>query len=690
MPVLSDPIRFLKGVGPEMARRLGRLGILTVRDLLYHAPIGYRDRRSLTPIARLTPGAEASVLATVVEAKLQRRARGRRDLTATLRDESGLVRAVWFNQPFRAPLLTAGETYLFSGAVQAYRGVELHNAEFEPAEGEGTHVHTMRLAPRYALTEGVTERWLRARIRDALDELPPVPDLIPESWRARLDLPDLRGALEEAHFPETLEAAGRATRRLAMEELLSLQIALQFARRRHRGRLRARRLTAGDASMRSFVASLPFTLTGAQSRALEAIASDLDVEQPMRRLLLGDVGSGKTVVALAAAVRAAGAGVQTALLAPTSILAEQHAVTAGRLLEPTGLRAALLTAATPAAARKRIAAEVKSGEIALLLGTHALLDQAIEFRALGLVVVDEQHRFGVRQRIALAEKGEAGRGAHLLVLTATPIPRSLAMTLYGDLDLTPIEERPPGRAPVTTSFLDAADRAAVVGELVLEAQQGGSAFVVYPVVEESETVDLKAATTMAEELARVPALAKAGVALVHGRLKAADRQAALERFRSGAARILVATTVIEVGLDIPEATLVLIEHPERFGLAQLHQLRGRVGRADRPGRCILAGTKAIGEVARNRLKAFRRIEDGFRLAEEDLRLRGPGEFLGTAQHGFPELRIADPLLHADLMEAARVLSSDLLDQGEREEGEARLRGWIEAHFAGADRFLGSG
>jgi ATP-dependent DNA helicase RecG len=296
----------------------------------------------------------------------------------------------------------------------------------------------------------------------------------------------------------------------------------------------------------------------------------------------------------------------------------------------------------------------------------------------------------VRQRVALAEKGEAGRGAHLLVLTATPIPRSLAMTLYGDLDLTPLDERPPGRVPVTTSFLDAGDRAAVIGTLVLEAEQGGSAFVVYPVVEESEALDLKAATTMAEELARVPALAKAGVALVHGRLKAADRQAALGRFRSGEARILVATTVIEVGLDIPEATLVLIEHPERFGLAQLHQLRGRVGRADRPGRCILAGTKAIGEAARSRLKAFRRIEDGFRLAEEDLRLRGPGEFLGTAQHGFPELRIADPLLHADLMEAARAISTDLLDQGEREEGETRLRGWIEAHFAGAERYLGSG
>jgi len=690
MPSLADPVRFLKGVGPEMARRLARLGILTIRDLLYHAPIGYRDRRSLTPIARLEPGAEASVLATVVESRLERRARGRHDLAATLKDESGFLRAVWFNQPFRAPLLAPGERYLFTGAVQAYRGIELHNAEFEPEELDGAHVHTMRLAPRYALTEGVTERWLRARMRDALDELKPVADVISAAWRERLGLTDIATALEQVHFPPTSEDAVEARRRLAMEELLSLQVALQYARRRHRGKLEARSLRAGAPAMQGFVTSLPFTPTGAQTRALEAIAADLDAERPMRRLLLGDVGSGKTVVALAAAVRAAGAGHQTALLAPTAILAEQHGATAARFLEPAGLRSALLTAGTPAADRRRIASELQSGEVALVLGTHALLDQALEFRALGLVIVDEQHRFGVRQRIALAEKGESGRAAHLLVLTATPIPRSLALTLYGDLDLTLLDEKPPGRAPVTTSFLDAGDRSAVVGTLVEEAAQGGSAFVVYPVVEESEAVDLKAATTMAAELARVPALAEAGVALVHGRLRAEERRLALDRFRSGAARILVATTVIEVGLDIPEATLVLIEHPERFGLAQLHQLRGRVGRADRPGRCILAGTKGMGEVARNRLRAFRRIEDGFRLAEEDLKLRGPGEFLGTAQHGFPELRVADPFLHADLMEAAREISAELLDQGEREEGEARVRGWIEARFAGADRFLGSG
>jgi ATP-dependent DNA helicase RecG len=690
MPALTDPVRFLKGVGPEMARRLGRLGIVTVRDLLFHVPTGYRDRRSLTPIARLTPGAEASILATVIEAKLLQRQRGRRDLAATLRDETGFLRAVWFNQPFRAPLLHPGGRYIFSGAVQAFRGVELHNPEFEPAEAEREHLHVKRLVPRYPLTEGVAERWVRARVRDALDGLSPVPDLVPRSWRERLKLPPIATALDEVHFPPSHEAAAAARRRLALEELLSVQMALQYARRRHRGRLRARPLGAGDPLMRRFVASLPFALTGAQARAIDRIAADLDGEHPMRRLLLGDVGSGKTVVALAAAARAAGAGLQAALLAPTSILAEQHAATAERFLAPAGLRVGLLTAASPAAARGRLLDGVASGEIALAIGTHALLEQDLAFRALGLVIVDEQHRFGVRQRISLAEKGEAGRGAHLLVLTATPIPRSLAMTLYGDLDLSPLDEKPPGRVPVETARIDGEDRGAVAEVLAREIAAGGSAFVVYPVVEESEALDLKAAAAMAEALARVPALAKVGVGLVHGRLKAADRRAALDRFRSGAARVLVATTVVEVGLDIPEATLVLIEHPERFGLAQLHQLRGRVGRAERPGRCVLAVARAMGETARRRLAVFQRVNDGFQLAEEDLKLRGPGEFLGTSQHGFPELRVADPLLHSDLMEEARTLSIELLESAEREEGEGRLKGWIEAHFAGADRYLGSG
>ncbi|MGE5177428.1 MAG: ATP-dependent DNA helicase RecG [Hyphomicrobiales bacterium] len=691
MGALSEPVRFLKGVGPEMARRLERLGIATVRDLLFHAPTAYRDRREVTTIAALAPGADASIVATVVESRLRPRARGRRDLTATLRDETGLVRAVWFNQPFRAPLLATGARYIFSGTVQAFRGLELHNPEFEPEEPEGgDHLHVARLVPRYALTEGVTERWLRTRVRDALDGLGDVADVVDEAERRALGLPPIRRALEEVHFPPTPAEAEPARRRLALEELLWLQVALQYARRRHRGRLQARPLAAGDALMRRFVTSLPFRPTASQARAIAAVAEDLDQARPMRRLLLGDVGSGKTVVALAAVARAAGAGAQAAFLAPTSILAEQHARTAARFLAPAGVEAALLTAATPAKERERIAAGLASGAIPVVIGTHALLERDLAFRALALVVVDEQHRFGVRQRITLAEKGEAGRGAHLLVLTATPIPRSLALTLYGDLDVSPLPEKPPGRTPVTTSFVRGEDRRAVVTLLEEEVAAGGSAFVVYPIVEESETLDLKAAVAMAESLAGEPPLARAGVALVHGRLGAGERRAALERFRSGEARVLVATTVVEVGLDVPEATLILIEHPERFGLAQLHQLRGRVGRAERPGRCVLAVSRGIGEAARRRLTVFRSVTDGFKLAEEDLRLRGPGEFLGTSQHGFPELRVARPMADQDLAEAARRIGADLLERQERERGGERLRSWIEAHFAGAERFLGSG
>lgn len=690
MHSLSDSVRFLKGVGPQMAGRLSRLGIETVRDLLFHAPNGYRDRRASTPIAELQPGVEASVVATVAGSRLERRMRGRSDVTATLRDDSGFLRAVWFNQPFRAKQLVEGERYVFSGVPRVFRGVEMHNPEFEPHEAEEESAHVARLAPRYDLTEGVTERWLRGRVREAIDGLAAPPDLVPPEWAGRFGLPPLREAFERLHFPQSMDEREPARQRLALEELLHLQIGLQLARIEHRGTRRARPLSAGAPLMSRFVDSLPFALTGAQERVLEELTRDLDVAAPMRRLLLGDVGSGKTVVALAGAARAAGAGMQTALIAPTAILAEQHARTAERLLAPVGIRHALLTAATPRKERDAIREELASGALPLILGTHALLEKEVVPRSLGLVVVDEQHRFGVRQRVALAEKGTGG-GAHLLVLSATPIPRTLAMTVYGDLDLSRLDEKPPGRAEVVTEIVNGDDRKGLLDLLKHEIGEGGSAFVVYPLVEESETVDLKDAVSKAAALGRVPALAAAGVALVHGRLKPEERRAALERFRTGAARVLVATTVVEVGLDIPDATLVVIEHPERFGLAQLHQLRGRVGRAERPGRCVLAMSRETGALARKRLGVFRTVSDGFRLAEEDLRLRGPGVVLGTSQHGFPELRVADPLNDEELMEAARGLGAELLDRGERERGPGeRLREWVEAHVAGAGHLLAGG
>jgi len=689
MPSLRDPVRFMSGVGPEMARRLGKLEIRTVRDLLFHIPHAYRDRRLVTPIAFLKPHTEATVLAKVMSLRLERRFRGRRDVAAMIQDETGTRRVVWFNQPFVERALRAGERYFFSGQVEPYHGLEMHNPEFEPEDGVGEGTDFARVTPVYGLTQGVTQRWLRARIEDALPAARDLPDPIPAAWRQERGLPALDLAFARVHFPPAPEDAEPARRRLALEELLRIQISLLYARARHRDRRAAHPLGAGASQASSFRASLPFHLTRSQEEALAAIDRDLDREVPMRRLLLGDVGSGKTVLALAAAVRAAGAGTQTALLAPTSILAEQHAETASRLLRGNELGMALLTAATPAKERAKILADLASGKVALVIGTHALLERDLRFDSLGLVVVDEQHRFGVRQRVSLASKTSDIRDAHLLVLTATPIPRSLAMTLYGDLDLSLLTERPAGRTPVKTAFHREGGIASLARILGEEVEQGGSAFVVYPVVEESETTDLKSAVAMAEALRRLPRLEAAGVVLVHGKLKATERRLAIERFRTGDARILVATTVVEVGLDIPDATLIVIEHPERFGLAQLHQLRGRVGRAERPGRCVLLLGAGVGQVARQRLAIFARVENGQELAEEDLKLRGPGELLGTSQHGFPDFHAVDPAKDLDLIEAARGLAQELLS-GEETRGEAKLRSWIEAHFEDAERYLESG
>lgn len=689
MPGLSDPVRFLKGVGPEMARRLGRLKIATVRDLLFHVPRSYRDRRTVSTIAALAPGAEASVAATLGSIRLTHRLRGRRDLTAVVRDETGTLRIVWFNQPYLADALSPGTRYLFSGPVQPFRGLEMHNPDFEPEGDPDQHLHVGRLTPRYPLTEGVAERWMRARVRDALDALPSIEDPVPAEDRERLGLPSIGDALARVHFPGSHEEADTARRRIALEELLSLQISLQYARAKHRARHGAPPLASGAPVAARFRTGLPFALTPGQRAAVDAVSADLDREVPMRRLLLGEVGSGKTVVALDAAARAAGAGHGAAILAPTAILAEQHAATAERFLTPAGVRWALLTAATPAARRREVLEAVAAGDVSVVIGTHALLEGDVAFRSLALVVVDEQHRFGVRQRIALAGRAGGARSPHLLVLTATPIPRSLALALYGDLDLSLLPEKPPGRAEVRTEIRRAGEPG-LVALLAEEAERGGSAFVIYPLVEESEALELKAAETMFRRLARDPSLKPHGVALAHGRLKPEERRDALARFRAAEARILVATTVVEVGIDVPEATLVVIEHPERFGLAQLHQIRGRVGRAERPGRCVLLAGREIGDLARRRLRILTQVNDGFRLAEEDLRLRGPGELLGTAQHGFPEFHAVDLLRDADLIEAARGIAERLLARGAEPGDDVALRRFIQTHFAGAEGFLQSG
>jgi ATP-dependent DNA helicase RecG len=656
----------LPGVGPKRAETLARRGLASVLDLLLHLPARWDDRRALVPIGELEVGRRASFVGRVlvcdfVATRGRMRGRGGRSFEAVVGDETGTVTLKWFRGGESiAKMVRKDASLLVAGDVKRYRfSKQLLHPEIEvlagaePGEAEADvagHAELRSITPDYATPEGVHPRALRRAVQHAVDQYADLlPGHLPASLVRELALPEPAQALRELHQPpiESDLAALRAGTapaytRLVLEELYLLELGLAL---RREGRARDPAIPiAGDGRWaRAAVAGLPFRLTRAQDRVWEEVRADLARPHPMQRLLEGDVGSGKTVIALLAAIAVAEAGCQTALMAPTELLAEQHERTLRRLADHTGrgapLRIALLTASVPRAAGDAIRAQLEAGEVDLVVGTHALVQEGVSFRQLALVVIDEQHRFGVRQRAALAAKADGDRMPHTLVMTATPIPRTLALTLYGDLDLSILGELPPGRRPART-LLFRAGQGARVTELVRETiARGEQVYVVYPLVEESEKLDLRAASESAEKLAR--AFPQARVDLVHGRLDAAARTAAMARFEKGETQVLVSTTVIEVGVDVANATLMVIEHAERFGLAQLHQLRGRVGRGERPGTCALV-SRGGGESSEARLAALLETHDGFAIAEADLALRGPGEFLGTRQHGvLPELRIAD-------------------------------------------------
>ncbi len=659
MLTLTSPVKFLKGVGPKRAEALQRLGIRSAGDLLYHVPHRYLDATTVTPLARATVGQDVTSVGRVVSTGVLPTRRGLRVFRAVLKDESGLLECAWPGRPFLERQIKKGQLLLVTGPVRYYHGKQIAPSEFiilaEPDDGGLGTGDAGLVLPIYPATEGLTHRQIRALVHQHLDNLLTlVNDPHPAAFRAKHDLSELRRALELMHRPKRVEEAELGRRRLAFDELFDQQ--LVQARARHL----AKRARAGITFQlkRELTTKLrehlPFELTVDQRQAIREISGDMTAPLRMHRLLMGDVGTGKTVVALFAMLLAAENDYQAAIMAPTELLAEQHGATLTWLLEPLDIRPELLLGrmsnAEKAAARERIA----SGAPRIVVGTHALIQESVKFQRLGLAVIDEQHRFGVEQRAALVEKGDA---PDVLLLTATPIPRSLALTLYGDLDVTQIRERPPGRGAVKTALRTDAARAKIYefirGECAPPA--GHQAYVIYPVIEESERADLKAATTMAEKLAKT--FAEFRVGLVHGRMKPDERDATMRAFRDNEVQILVATTVIEVGIDVANATVMLIEHAERFGLAQLHQLRGRIGRGASAGHCILLSDSPE---AAPRLQAFCETTDGFTIAELDLRERGMGELTGARQSGGVPLRYANLETDLALLEDARTAAGAMI------------------------------
>jgi len=662
----STPVQFLPGVGPARAALLEKLGVRTLDDLLLHVPREYLDARQVRTIASLRPDELVTVVG-VVGAHEIRRARGRSDLRLRVVDATGTLGVIFFGQGFLARALPEGATVALIGQLAPGPGRTFANPLFEVLPDDApAQLAAGRIVPRHPLTAGVSGRQLRTWIRAALDAIkdePAASDPLPAALRERLDLPGLAAALEAVHFPADLAAAERARRRLAFDELLAVQLVLAVRRRARQesgGLVTAR----GVARAKAAIAALPFAPTGAQKRAVNEIVRDMRNPRPMHRMLVGDVGTGKTAVALLAAACAAEAGFQVAFMAPTEILAEQHFRTLGALGAAAGLVVARWTGSTGAAERRELKRRLAlpaddPHRVDVLVGTHALLEPEVPLPRLGLVVVDEQHRFGVRQRAALAAKG-AGF-PDVLVMTATPIPRTLALALFGDLDVTVLDERPASRKPIVTRVLDEARREELYGFLAAELARGRQAYVVYPLVEESEKSELRAATAMVESLAKHPKLAGFRWGLLHGRMKPAEKDTVMREFSAGSIDGLVATTVIEVGVDVPNATVMVVEHAERFGLTQLHQLRGRVGRgAERSACLLLAGPRASPE-ARARLALLARSDDGFRLAEEDLKARGSGELWGARQTGLPEFRLADLARDLDLVEVARDAAQAMIE-----------------------------
>lgn len=672
---LDSPITIIRGISPAVATRFARLGVETVRDMLYFFPRRHLDYSQRKPISELKVGAEQTIIATIWEARAVTLG-NHRSTEAIVGDETGNIRVVWFNQPFLAKTLRTNNQVAISGKVSLFKGQKVFESpEWEFVESEEL-IHTGRLVPLYPLTQGLTPRLVRKLVKQALNGwCSQMPEFLPPEVRERCQLLELPQAIVRAHYPDDRLIQEEARRRLAFDELFLLQLGVLSQKQDWQEGQQSNPLKTEQQVLGSFLGSLPFTLTAAQQRVLQEILSDMARTKPMCRLLQGEVGSGKTVVATAALLIAIANRYQGALMAPTEILSEQHFHNITQLLSRAGhlerkeefkstfssllphpFTIALLIGSISPGEKQKLQQDIKEGRIHLAIGTHALIQKGVEFQQLGLAVVDEQHRFGVMQRASLRQKGF---NPHLLVMTATPIPRSLALTLYGDLDLSIIDQLPPGRQVVKTKWLAPEQREPAYKFVRRKVAEGQQAFIICPLIEESEAIEAKAAIAEHEHLSR-EVFPDLRLGLLHGRMSASEKEDIMRRFRAGELPILVSTPVVEVGIDVPNATVMLVEGADRFGLSQLHQFRGRVGRGEKQSYCLLLAESPSLE-GRERLALIEQIHDGFRLAEEDLKLRGPGEFFGTRQSGLPELRLAR-LSDTILLELAREEAIRLLQQ----------------------------
>jgi ATP-dependent DNA helicase RecG len=641
---IDSPVTVLRGVQEATARLLKRLGVYTVRDALLFFPFRYDDFSDLKPIAELRPDVNQTIVGTVWDVEVRQTRNGRPMVTATVADESGITTVTWFNQEYVARQLKQGEPVVISGKPVAFNNrLQFSAPEWEPYDTE--LLHTGRIVPVYHSTEGLYRRTLRRIMHDAVDRFADqMPDYIPEWIKRDAALVDLPTALKQIHFPESKLDAARATKRLAFDEFLMIQLGMLQRKRAWQHSKQSLPLPAKRDTLARFHQTLAFKLTGAQERVIDDILADIRGAVPMTRLLQGDVGSGKTVVAATALLVAVENGAQGVLMAPTEILAEQHFKSLSKMLDgfevnghPVKLR--LLKGSTPRKEKKEIYEAAANGDVDIIIGTHAVIQESVSFKKLALIVVDEQHRFGVVQRDALRQKGmAAGLMPHTLVMTATPIPRSLALTIYGDLEVSVIDEMPPGRRLIKTRWVDGLRREQAYEFIEKKVSEGRQAFIICPLVEESDKIEAKAAVAEHERL-QAEVFPDRRLALLHGRMKPKEKDEVMAGFHRKDTDILVSTSVVEVGIDVPNATVMLVEGADRFGLSQLHQFRGRVGRGEHQSYCILLAEDAQG-VAFERMQIIQETHDGFQLAEEDLKIRGPGEFFGTRQSGMPDLRMA--------------------------------------------------